>query len=327
MKIYVISGIILTVITAIVSILIIPKYGLDGYLYAQFIGAASSLLFISYKINIFEYFSLSHYKFHVVKEMLSYSIPMIPNATLWWVLGASNRLIIENNHGVYDVGIFAVANRFPSMIALFFNSFFLSWQISVLEEYGSKDFKHFFNHIFRASFIVLFSISICLGIFSYLIILIFVDEKFLDAWRYIPFLSIASSLSALSLFVGTIFMATKKTIYFLTTSIWGSLLCVVLNFLFIPKWGLMGATISLLCAHFLIYVLRLVKTMQYVEVLNVRKYYLQLLILLLLALTIVYMSNIFYKIFIIISLLLVLILMNYDFLKDLKLLVKKKKNE
>ena len=325
MKIYVISGIILTSVTAGLSIILIPRYGLDGYLYSQFVGAISSLLYIGFKIKILDYFSLSYYRIRVVKEMLSYSIPMIPNATLWWILGASNRLIIENNSGVYDVGIFAVANRFPSMITMFFNSFFLSWQISVLEEYGTDNFSTFFNRIFRASFLVLFGIVICLSIFSYIIIIIFVDEKFIEAWKYIPFLSIASALSALSLFVGTIFMATKKTVYFLTTSIWGSLLCLALNVLLIPKLGLMGASVSLLLAHFLIYILRLAKTKNYVRILDLKKYYFQILIVLCLAIIVVYIENIIYKVSLIVIVLLTMILLNYDFINDLKLLIKNRK--
>ena len=238
--------------------------GVDGYLISQLIGFAASISYTFFSMRIDRYLSYSSVSVSAMKEMLSYSIPMIPNATLWWILGTSNRLFLEYYHSTDLVGIFAVSNRFPSIITMVFNTFFLSWQISVLEEFEKPGFRIFYNRIMRLCFVLLLLVEFVLSLSSYWLIRFFADEAYLDAWRYIPFLGLAAVFSSFSTLMGTMFMATKNTRYFLTTSLWGGLLCFGMNFLLIPLYGIMGATVSLLIAHFVILYLRIIKSDKYV---------------------------------------------------------------
>ena len=145
-----------------------------------------------------------------------------------------------------------------------FNTFFLSWQISVLEEFEKPGFRIFYNRIMRLCFVLLLLVEFLLSLSSYWLIRFFADEAYLDAWRYIPFLGLAAVFSSFSTLMGTMFMATKNTRYFLTTSLWGGLLCLGMNLLLIPLYGIMGATVSLLIAHFIILYLRIIKSDKYV---------------------------------------------------------------
>ena len=265
MSVFVMSGVILTFVIALSSLLLVPKWGVDGYLISQLIGFAASISYTSFSMRIDRYLSYSSISVSAMKEMLSYSIPMIPNATLWWILGTSNRLFLEHYHSTDLVGIFAVSNRFPSIITMVFNTFFLSWQISVLEEFEKPGFRIFYNRIMRLCFVLLLLVEFLLSLSSYWLIRFFADEAYLDAWRYIPFLGLAAVFSSFSTLMGTMFMATKNTRYFLTTSLWGGLLCLGMNLLLIPLYGIMGATVSLLIAHFIILYLRIIKSDKYVS--------------------------------------------------------------
>lgn len=264
MSVFVMSGVVLTFVIALSSLLLVPKWGVDGYLISQMIGFAASIFYTFFSIRIDHFLSYSSVSVSAMKEMLTYSIPMIPNATLWWILGTSNRLFLEYYHSTDIVGIFAVSNRFPSIITMVFNTFFLSWQISVLEEFEKPGFCTFYNRIMRMCFVLLLLVAFILSLSSYWLIRLFADEAYLDAWRYIPFLGLAAVFSSFSTLMGTMFMATKHTHYFLTTSLWGSLLCFGMNFLLIPLYGIMGATVSLLIAHFVILYLRIIKSDKYV---------------------------------------------------------------
>ena len=283
MGVYVTSGIVLTSLTVVVSLFLVPKYGANGFLLSQIVGFIGASFYTFFKIRIYHYLSISHVSLPVIKEMLAYSIPMIPNATLWWLLGTSNRLFLEYFQGVEQVGIFAVSNRFPSIITMVFNTFFLSWQISVLEEFKKTDFKRFYNNIFRVCFVLLITVSILLSISSFWLIKVFASEKFIESWRYIPFLGVASVFSSLSTFAGTMFMAFKKTRYYLTTSLWGALFCVLLNLILIRWIGIMGATLSLLISHLLILILRIVKSDRYVLLDSKISYLVQIIITVIIA--------------------------------------------
>lgn len=317
LSIYVKSGILLTLVTALFSFVLIPYYSINGYLFAQAIGLVLTLIYISFQIKVSRYISIQYVSWSTIRQMLEYSIPMIPNATLWWVLGASNRLFLEHYHGVDSVGIYAVSNRFPSMITMVFNAFFLSWQISVLREFGKPEFVAFYNRIMRFYFIILVGLSIILSISSYWIVEILSDYKYIEAWQYIPFLGLASIFSALSSFVGTIFMATKTTRYFFVTSFWGSLLCLLLNFMLIPIWGLMGAAISLSVSHFVIYVLRIIKSRPYVSVAGFGTYLIQIGLVYLFSVCVVYIGNLVFKLISLGLIISGLFYFNRNFLKEL----------
>ena len=265
MSVFVVSGIILTFVTAISSLLLVPKWGVDGYIISQLTGFIISSLYTVVSIHIHTYLSYKSISISTIKEMLSYSIPMIPNATLWWILGTSNRLFLEYYHSTDFVGIFAVSNRF----SVDYNNgvqllFFLSWQISVLEEFKKPDFRLFYNRILRLCFVLLLLVGFFLCLSSYWLIKFLRTSLILMLGDYIPFLGLAAVFSSLSTFVGTMFMATKNTRYFLTTSLWGGFVCLGMNFLLIPRYGIMGATVSLLIAHFVILYLRTMKSDKFV---------------------------------------------------------------
>lgn len=59
-----------------------------------------------------------------MKEMLKYSIPLIPNAFMWWIISASNRFFILYFVGVEANGLFAVANKIPSFLSILYAIFF-----------------------------------------------------------------------------------------------------------------------------------------------------------------------------------------------------------
>lgn len=76
-------------------------------------------------------------------------MPLVPNNIMWWLVSALNRPVMEIYLGMEAIGLFAVANKFPSVFSSVFAMFAVSWQISVMEEYGKDGYSQFFNKVFR----------------------------------------------------------------------------------------------------------------------------------------------------------------------------------
>lgn len=180
---------------------------------------------------------------HPYKEP-NVTTPMIPNTIMWWILSAINRPIINAHLGLEAIGLFAVANKLSSAVSSLTQIFTSSWQVSVLQEYGKKDFSEFFNNIGRTFFVVLILLSCSMAVFSPFIIKVTVDSKFFEAWRFLPIISLAVVFNGLSSHAGTLFSATKTSKYFLYSSIAGAICSIVFNILLIPWIGLYGASIS-----------------------------------------------------------------------------------
>jgi O-antigen/teichoic acid export membrane protein len=268
MNVYVISGVLLTVFAASLSFVLIPEYGLMGYISAQITAMILTCLYTIVHAKLYKYISFNAFFISAAKEMLKYTVPTIPNATMWWLINSSNRFFLEKYKGLEDIGIYAVASKFPSLIAILYGIFFTSWQISVLDEYNKEGYANFYNKIARAFFLVIIFAVIILSSLSYLLTYYFVDEKFIESWKYIPVIALAIPFSSMSGFVGTNFMATGTTKYFFLSSIWGAVTCVLFNMLLIPLWGIMGAAIGAIFAHLVM----LVYHVKYAEQFVVLKY-------------------------------------------------------
>lgn len=278
-KVYSITGFIVTVATAILGCMLVPYYGLSGYIWsvsiAYLIGAIYSILFSgSYK-----YFDIKGFDNNHLKEMLKYCLPLLPSALTWWVIGAMNRPIMESYMGLHDLGIFAVASKFPNLLNSLFVIFGVSWQISVLEEFGKSDYDRFFNNTVRCVFSIISVGVILMTACSKQLILIFASDEFYEAWRLVPILMVGTLLGNLASMFGTNFLASKQSKYMLFTSLWASAAALIMNFMLIPFAGLMGAAISTVFSMGVLALSRIYYSKRYVSMTNISEYILILIVL------------------------------------------------
>ena len=244
MKTFCFAGIIFTGLTALFSFLFIPKFGVKGFVGSNVLANICSSVFTIFYEKLYSYFSIKYNNKSSLREMLAYSIPLIPNTIMWWILSAINRPIINYQLGLEAIGLFAVANKISSILTSVTQIFNSSWQVSVLQEYGKEGFPTFFNKVGNSYISILILLSSSMAIFSQVIMKIVADEKFFNAWKYLPIISIAVIFNGLASHAGTLFSATKKSKYFLFSSATGAIGSIIFNVLLIPYCGLYGAAIS-----------------------------------------------------------------------------------
>ena len=322
MKIYSITGIVLTLSTAIFSFCLIPKWGVHGFVLAMIIANICAALFSFCLSGSYKYFSLNAIRKERCIEMLKYSIPLIPNGIMWWLVSSLNRPIMESYLGLHSIGILAVANKFPGILSMFFVISANSWQISVLEEYGKKDFSIFYNKIFRAAVFLLFLIFGGITFCSELLVILFSTEEFYDAWKYIPILTLGTVFSCISGLAGSVFSAVRKSKYYFYSSIWGALVAILINFIFIPRMGILGASSSIALSFFIMALFRIIYSWKYVKLLNISYYLSMMLIFILMILSI----NLITSWSCVIILFIVGLLINKEIFKNIIITIKNKIN-
>lgn len=271
MTIYSITGIVLTVATAVFSFFLIPNFGVTGFVLAMICANICAAIFSLASSKAFYFFSIKFFSIYRLKEMLAYSLPLIPNGIMWWLVGALNRPIMENSLGLHAIGIFAVANKFPGVVVMVFNIFVTSWQISVLEEFKKKGFEKFYNSVLKIVLLLLFIVFLVVSAFSKYLVQLFATDDYIEAWRYISVLSLGSVMQCLSGFFGTLFSAAKKSKYFFYSSIWAAIAAISFNILLIPKLGIMGAAIATFLSFSTMAVSRLLYSWQFAKVIEMRR--------------------------------------------------------
>lgn len=146
--------------------------------------------------------------------MLVYSIPLIPNVVMWWFVNSLNRPLMEHHLGLSNIGIYAVANKFPGTLTMLYGMIMVAFSVSVLEEYNKPSFGQFYTRTYRTMFSFMVLAAIVLMCFSKFIITLFAAPEFIEAWKYMTIMIIGVVLSCMSSYFSSIFGPIKKSKYF-----------------------------------------------------------------------------------------------------------------
>jgi O-antigen/teichoic acid export membrane protein len=278
-KVFSYTGIIQTVGICLFSFLFIYVYGkgVYGFMMAYLLANVTASLYSLIASNSYSFFDLHSFRKERIKEMLHYSIPLIPNGVMWWLVSALNRPVLEASVGLHAIGIFAVANKFPAILSMLVSVFFTAWQISVIEEFNKPGYQAFYNSILKAFTTLLFIIFLIISIVSPFLVKMFAGPDFYEAANYIPLLMLGTIFSGIATVVGGNFSATRESKYYFYSSVWAAIVSVVLNLLLIPILHIWGAVLSMVFSFAVIMLSRNFYVRKHVSILNI-KYYMLLLL-------------------------------------------------
>lgn len=236
--------------TVALNVLLIAAFNMGAY--GMFLSVVLSkiitILYLLLAQKMWRYFSFREFDTTIFKQMLSYSLPLIPNQLSWWVISASDRTIISWALGVFANGVYAVANKFSSVFITFYNFFNLALTESASLHLKEDDGEDFLRETINTMF-SLFS-CICIGIIACMPVFfsIFINEQYHDAYFQIPILLLATLFQVVVGLYSVIYVALKKSGEIAKTSIYSAIINIVVNVLLIRHIGLYAASISTLAA-------------------------------------------------------------------------------
>lgn len=264
-KLYSLVGFVLCITTFVFSLMLIPKYGVKGYVWAIIFSHLAAALFCVLSSKAYTYYYIFTFDKRKIRDVLSYSLPLIPNAVMWWLVNALNRPIMEANLSYSEIGIYAVANKFPSIISMLYGVLSVSLTVSILEEVNKPSYSTFYSKVFRYLFALLVLGAIVMMYSSKILIQIFAAAEFIEAWKYMVILLIGTVLSCMSSYFGLPFTAAKQTKYYLYSTIWGSVASILFNLLLIPVYGLYGACLSFTLSFLIVVLSRVIYIKKFIR--------------------------------------------------------------
>lgn len=262
------DGLIATATTLLFNLLFLGvfKWGVTGYIVAIIASDACSIIFLFASCKLWRYVKFRTLDKSLTKEMLKYSIPMMPSIILWWIINVSDRYMVTYFIDQSANGLYTAASKIPNFIILFSTIFCEAWQLSAVDEYDSDSKAEFFTNVFRVYNGGVFVAASGLIIACQLFTKILVSGSYYESWQYVPILIISTTLSCFVNFLASVYMASKKTFMSMLTALAGAVTNFVLNLILIPKMGANGATIATVSAFIVVFVLRAINTRQYVKI-------------------------------------------------------------
>lgn len=243
------QGSILAAITTVALNILFVVYlnmGAKGMLLALSIGGLVNSIFIFFALNLRRYINIKIINKTTIKNLIAYSLPLVPGGISWWVISAVDRIIITLVLGVAANGIFAVAYKFPLIFSSLYSVFGMSWTESAAMHINSKDRDVFFSNTFNASVKLFGSLAVGIVAFVPLAFNMLVASNFHEARLYVPLLIIGSFMNALLGMYTAVYFAKKMTRQILHTAIIAAAVSIALNITLIPLLGLYAAAISMI---------------------------------------------------------------------------------
>jgi O-antigen/teichoic acid export membrane protein len=266
-KVYAFCGILNSLVMLICQVigLMVLGLGVIVLLISSVIANVVSIVFLF--LSIKELRSVLKYRLDkvIAKQLLRYSVPLVPNTIFWWVVNSCDRYIILLFLGTEFNGIYSMANKFPTILTTITSIFYLAWQESAITEYNKPNRNEFFSNIFQRYYLLLFSLCMCAVPSTQLVIELFVASEYKTAWLYTGFLFMGAIFSALCSFLGMGYQISKETKRSLSTTIFAALLNVMINIVLIRFIGLQAASLSTFLAYLFLFIIRIKHTKRYFD--------------------------------------------------------------
>ena len=246
-------------------LLVVFKGGISAYLLSFSIGYGIAGIIAFILSNEYQYLKFKYYNLSWLKEMLQYSLPGIPNMLSWWINSLSGRYVILFYWGAEITGLYAAASKLPAMINIATSIFQQAWQYSTATEIDSIDNKTFFSNVFRVYTYICISFCSIIIVINKPICSILLKSDFYISWKYVPVLLLAATFGCISTYFGTFYNAIKNNKMLMLSTMCGAAVNIILNFLLIPEFRALGASISMAISYFFIMIIRIFDVRKFID--------------------------------------------------------------
>ena len=222
--------------------LLVFKMGIVGALAAQVCSGVVVLAigFFLVRKNLRWVFDLK-----ALKTMLSFSLPLIPSSVCVVLAMYIDRIAIRNMMSLDDLGVYSVGYRIAAIITLVMVGFQRSITPLVYHHYKEARTPGDIATLFRL-FVALALVTVSgLSLFSINILDLIAPPAYLSAYLVVPVLVFASIFGKIYIFAPGLTIAKKTKIVALINLV-TALVNTGLNFLFIPRIGILGAAVATL---------------------------------------------------------------------------------
>lgn len=266
-KIYVLTGIIGTIINFGLNIILICglKWGLDALFISYILGNISIIIILEFKLRILKYLRPAFFDFNILKKMIIFSAPLVLNLISTWLITGFGRFIIKNRLGNDENGLYAFANKFAlviSMLGSVINMAIIEEAlISAKKEGIGESFIKTIENLFRIFQSIMIPAVPAITVFYFMI----KNTEYYESITYFPVLLLYSLIMIMTTSFGTVFQVINKTKYQFITTALGSAATVVIAVALIDRYKLYAVIFAQLLGSVVMLLSRYVFVNKYVS--------------------------------------------------------------
>lgn len=263
---YTIANFINSVLLIGFNIILLVVFGLktEGMVLSLVISSICASIYVLIRLRVSRFIKFNCISRPLLKKLLIYSIPLVPNAISWWIIGASDRLIVSSIIDVAAVGIITVAQKFSTAIFNIFCVINITWNEYVSVNITDKENTNFSDMM--TAILTTFA-SICLGCITIMpmVFSVFINSQYADAYNYIWIYISAVFFNIGNNLLNAFYVGLKKTKDVAKTSVVSAVINIAVNLALIKWLGIYAAAVSTLFAFSIVFLWRSVDLKKYIK--------------------------------------------------------------
>lgn len=247
-KVFVLSGLISSIIMYGLSILLIHKgFSYSGLIYASLV--MTLLMLIYFGVRNKSFFLKGSFNKKIAKELFKIGLPLLPTFLIYWIYSSVDKIMITNMLGTFELGIYSFGSKMAQLSQLIYAGFAGGWQYFAFSTMKDDDQVELNSRVFEyLGAISVLSLVCVYPLIPYIFQFLFVGD-YISGHVVAPYLYLSPLLLMLYQVVANQFLVINKS-YLATISLsLGAAINVILNYILIKKNGIEGAAIATLVGY------------------------------------------------------------------------------
>lgn len=196
---------------------------------------------------------LTSFSWKLFKDCLKYGFPLIGSELSFLILQFGDRYLIQyymgsNSLGIYSAG-YSMATYAAELLTLPVKTAIMPIYMNVYFNQGEEELKYFLGKSFKYFFLIAIPVTFGFNVVSSDLILLLASKKYLQSTIVIPYIITGLVIYGTWCFFGAGLFIHKKTYKIMVLMVTSCILNIGLNFILIPRYGIIGAAIATLFAY------------------------------------------------------------------------------
>lgn len=238
----------------VVYFIAIMKRGIEGVLIAYIIAEGINFIFI---LPAMIKAMAPRLNKKSISISIKFGVPLIFGSLAMMLLNVSDRYVIKLLRDYSSVGLYDLGYRVAGVVNMFFiMPFGLALMPAAYKMYNQPGDKRYYSKMMTYLTYFLVWIGLALSLFSKEVIKTFtLNPDYIPAYQVVPIVVFSYVFFGMRYFSSLGLYLTKNTRYVAITTVFASFLNIGLNFLFIPKYGMIAAAWNTLISFIILYFL------------------------------------------------------------------------
>ncbi len=240
------------------SYLFLVKY-LEGWHGRLRAWQLSTAIFALITLFILVFYEKVRFKFNplFIKDILRFSLPLIPHTIGGLIIALSDRIIISKVLGLTETGIYTISFQISSILLIVltsFNSAYVPWLFDKLKKDDNSVKLKIVIMTYYLMFLILLMVIIG-ALIAPLFYNVFVGKNFQEGSKYLFWMLLCFGLNGMYFLVSNYIFYASKTKFLAITTFFIAIINLPVCYFFTKRWGLMGSVQSSVLSWFLLFLI------------------------------------------------------------------------